>query len=205
MSRPKVLPDKIPCDKCGKLISRYNQTGMCTACWKIGRRRSVKSVDKQKKTCKLKYGNNPPGGFKKGQIGWNKGLHTGDGVDHRKHIPKGKLHGMYIDGRTSLRHKLLYMPEYKKWRIEVFKKDDYTCQKCNIRSAVGVIASLEAHHIKPVIKILREFNINTIDEARINKELWDINNGITLCKKCHNPLKIHHRKQDLKGRFERIV
>ena len=33
---------------------------------------------------------------------------------------------------------------------------------------------------------------NTLDDARDCKELWNIDNGIVLCKKCH--YKIHNRK-----------
>jgi len=177
---------------------------MCQSCWKIGRKRSIESVEKQNKTRILKYGDNIPGSFKKGQKSWNQGKHVGDGKDHRIHVPKGKTHGMYIDGRTSLRHKLLYMPEYKKWRKFIFERDKYTCQNCYAKSSKDNPIYLEAHHVKPVI-ILREHNINTIDRARTCKELWDTNNGITLCEKCHDPLKLHPIGRDNKGRLTRIL
>jgi len=57
-------------------------------------------------------------------------------------------------------------PEYKKWRTAVFRKDNWTCQKC---SQKGVY--LEAHH-------LIRFSKNQIKRL-------DLSNGITLCKKCH--------------------
>lgn len=44
---------------------------------------------------------------------------------------------------------------------------------------------MEVHHIVPLKNILKEFKINTIDEALLCNELWEINNGITLCRKCH--------------------
>lgn len=60
-------------------------------------------------------------------------------------------------------------PEYKEWRNQIFKNDNYTCQKCQ---KIG--CRLNAHHIESYAK---------------NKELrLDINNGITLCKKCHQNL-----------------
>lgn len=56
--------------------------------------------------------------------------------------------------------------EYTEWRKSTFDRDNYTCQKCNVRGG-----SLEAHHIKPF------------------KDFFDLRyeqtNGITLCKKCH--------------------
>ena len=57
-------------------------------------------------------------------------------------------------------------PEYKKWRSDVFTRDNWTCQTCGIR---GI--SLEAHHIK--------------GWARFPKFRYDINNGVTLCRECH--------------------
>lgn len=60
--------------------------------------------------------------------------------------------------------------DYKNWRTSVFEKDNYTCQRCNKKGG-----QLEAHHIKPW--------------ASFPKERFDVENGITLCKKCHK--KIH--------------
>jgi hypothetical protein len=63
--------------------------------------------------------------------------------------------------------------KYKNWRISVFLRDKYTCQKCNKKGGI-----LNAHHI--------------IEFAK-NKDLrFDINNGITLCKKCH--INLHSKK-----------
>jgi len=85
------------------------------------------------------------------------------------------------DGIIKL-HKLIRgMPEYKEWRLQVFGRDNFTCQECGIR---GVY--LEPHHIKAFSNIIKEYNMTTINDARINTELWNINNGITLCKECHS-------------------
>ena len=52
----------------------------------------------------------------------------------------------------------------------------------------GLITLLlqNAHHIKTRSSIVKKFNIKTIKQALKCSELWDINNGITLCKKCHS-------------------
>jgi hypothetical protein len=63
--------------------------------------------------------------------------------------------------------------ELKKWRIAVYKRDDYKCQKCG---QVG--GKLHAHHIK-------EF-------AKHPELALDVSNGITLCITCHE--KEHGRK-----------
>lgn len=69
-------------------------------------------------------------------------------------------------------------PEYRLWRDSVYKRDNYTCQHCG---QIG--GDLEAHHIESFAKH---------KEKRI-----DVNNGITLCKKCHKEL--HKRMRNEKG------
>ena len=44
---------------------------------------------------------------------------------------------------------------------------------------------LECHHIKPFSIILSDNNITSINDALKCNELFDINNGQTLCKECH--------------------
>ena len=81
--------------------------------------------------------------------------------------------------KSILRNRVMMMREYLKWRADVFKRDNYHCQNC------GEKGYLEAHHIIQFSKIIKEFNIKTVDEARNCEELWDIGNGITYCKECH--------------------
>ncbi len=74
---------------------------------------------------------------------------------------------------------------YEQWRKMVFKRDGYKCVNgCEDKY-------IEAHHIKTFDSILQEYGIDTLDEALGCKELWDTDNGVTLCKECH---KSHHRK-----------
>jgi len=61
--------------------------------------------------------------------------------------------------------------EYKEWRNAVFRRDDYTCQRCGSR---GV--KVNAHHIKPF--------------AYYHDLRTDVDNGITLCVACHKA--VHH-------------
>ena len=82
-----------------------------------------------------------------------------------------------------IRNKIRKSPEYSKWRLAVFERDKYTCKECG-RS--GVI--LEAHHIKPFSKILKENNVSSYIQGIDCKELWDVNNGITYCIPCHSKI-----------------
>ena len=61
--------------------------------------------------------------------------------------------------------------EYKEWRKQVFERDHYACATCRKPSN----GDIRAHHIVPV----------ETDKDKI----FDVNNGITLCKKCHRSIK----------------
>ena len=62
--------------------------------------------------------------------------------------------------------------KYINWRTSVFIRDNHTCQECNVRNK-----NINAHHIIPFAKLFYDKDETT---------MWDINNGITLCQKCHN-------------------
>jgi hypothetical protein len=98
-----------------------------------------------------------------------------------KGVPSKKNKGL-----TKINKLVRLMLDYDSWRLKVFERDNYTCQLCNLK---GVC--LNAHHKKRLSLIVKEHNIKTLFQARSCKELWDINNGITLCEKCH---KIIHKK-----------
>lgn len=70
---------------------------------------------------------------------------------------------------------------YKKWREFIFQRDNWTCQKCNKRGGL----TLHPHHKKSFNSMLEKNKIETIENALRCEELWDINNGITLCHTCH--------------------
>lgn len=58
------------------------------------------------------------------------------------------------------------LKEYKKWRLRVFERDNFTCVNCG---KVG--GYLEAHHIKSYTKH--------------PKLRFVVSNGVTLCRNCH--------------------
>ncbi len=103
----------------------------------------------------------------------------------RMYDVKGEKNPMWKGGKTKLSFAIKNTQKYKAWRNTVFERDNYTCQCCNRRSQKGDKVILECHHIKPFSIILNEYDIKTIDEALCCEELFDINNGQTLCKECH--------------------
>lgn len=70
--------------------------------------------------------------------------------------------------------------KYIEWRKAVYERDNYTCQDCFRKNLY-----LMAHHIIFLNDILKQNNIISLEQAENCKELWDLDNGITLCVKCH--------------------
>lgn len=57
--------------------------------------------------------------------------------------------------------------EYRDWRLAVYRRDDFTCQRCNERGG----RNLHAHHLK--------------GWTRFPALRFDLSNGLTLCNPCH--------------------
>jgi len=108
----------------------------------------------------------------------------------KNHNWKGGITSLVIKIRNSIKMKL--------WRLEIFERDDFTCQKCGLRGG-----KLNADHIKEFSIIFSENKIESLKDAMSCLELWDINNGQTLCRKCHNEktrsfLKVNWKNQHAK-------
>jgi 5-methylcytosine-specific restriction endonuclease McrA len=84
----------------------------------------------------------------------------------------GKNNPNWRGGITPINFKIRNSKKLKEWRLKVFKRDNWTCQECGKRSKKNHYLRIEAHHIKPFA---------SFPELR-----FKIDNGLTLCKKCHN-------------------
>jgi len=102
--------------------------------------------------------------------------------DNRKNKMMGKNHWNWKGGISKIDKLCRDMPEYKQWRSNIFTRDNWTCQTCGERDG----KYKTAHHIISFSKIIKQYNILNIKQARRCKELWDINNGVTLCEECHS-------------------
>lgn len=93
-------------------------------------------------------------------------------LGEKSHLWKGGVSTLYELIRTCYK--------YRQWRSDVYTRDNFICVTCNKRGY-----KLNADHIKSFSEIIREFDIKSLDEALDCEELWNINNGRTLCLDCH--------------------
>src|SRR3990167_834223 len=91
---------------------------------------------------------------------------------------QGEKHPAWEGGKSRETQRARAKMEYKRWRDTIFVRDNFTCWDCGKRSKKGERIEINAHHIKGFAE---------------NKESrYDLDNGITLCVKCHR--KIHFKK-----------
>lgn len=80
--------------------------------------------------------------------------------------------------------------KYQEWRQKIFIRDDFTCQDCKQEGG-----ELEAHHCnKSFAELIQEVkhNLSLLDlyeAVMIYTPFWEVDNGETLCKKCHDKTK----------------
>lgn len=126
----------------------------------------------------------PKSSFKKGYTPWNKGKkcpYVSERNRKMNLLRRPEDHGRYIDGRSKIDKIIRRMDLYINWRTNIFNRDKYTCQECGVNKCY-----LTVHHKVSFVSILRKHNITTTKEARLCDELWDEENGITLCENCHS-------------------
>ena|SRR3990167_5812111 len=104
---------------------------------------------------------------------------------------KGEKNNFWKGGISPLVKRIRMCFLSRQWRSDVFTRDDFTCQICNIRGR-----QLEAdHYPKRFANLFRESGIKTIEEALKYEEFWNINNGRTLCVQCHKKTETYGNKK----------
>ena len=175
------------CKECNNKISFFSKSGLCKSCVVKDKRHPLFGKYKE---LHHSYITRPK------CIDCGKELYRLDAVRCQKCAYKGERNPCYIDGRTPLIKMLRRTEEYKTWRTEVFKRDNYRCQEC-----FQLGGDLEVHHVKEFSNIFTEFlyqynQFSPIDDKETLLRLatkyipfWELNNGQTLCKNCHNKTK----------------
>ena len=174
------------CDMCGRVgYTKFRcYVKFCKSCCKIGIKHTKEQNELQSKRMSGK--NNPMYG-QTGEKSPFYGKHHSEETKRKmskssEGKPKSQAHCRHIKesrrdisgsnnpnwrgGATSKGILFRMSKIYKDWRSLVFKRDNYICQECGQWGG-----KLNVHHILPY-RDHSEFGLN-------------INNGITLCEKCH--------------------
>jgi hypothetical protein len=180
-----MLNMKPKCIDCGKIVNYYAKR--CRKCYGIYR-------------SKIQTGKDNPN-YKNGKpkcITCGAKASYGHKFCSRKCFglsERGNKHNNF-SGLTDLSIRIKNLLEYKEWRKSVFERDDYICQKCFVRGG-----HLDPHHIKYYYLLIQDFlkqysQFSPIDDketlvrlAVSYTPLWDVSNGKTLCRDCHNKTK----------------
>lgn len=91
----------------------------------------------------------------------------------------GEKSSNWQGGISKLKDLIRGLFQYRQWRSDIFTRDNFICQKCFKKGYI------EAHHIISLSVLIKKYNIKTIEDAINCQELWNINNGVTLCLDCH--------------------
>jgi 5-methylcytosine-specific restriction endonuclease McrA len=79
--------------------------------------------------------------------------------------------------------------QYLRWRIAILRRDNFRCQVCTASIKANKSDRLEVHHVKTFDDIFKENNITTVKGALACKEIWSLDNGISLCHGCHKDIE----------------
>lgn len=173
---------KATCDKCGKdrgYINKNDATLLCRACSRVEVHKNMDPSIKQKLSKQVSE-------QFQGSVPWNKGKTK---IYSKKLIDQWSKKHTVISADIEYRKRMscvkqnILIDEFKDFttteqereRIKIqsmglskqcFERDNYTCEKCNIRGS-----TLNAHHL------------NSFD--KFPEQRFDLDNLVTLCKTCH--------------------
>jgi hypothetical protein len=98
---------------------------------------------------------------------------------------RGENHYKWKGGVSNIQASIRRMTENRKWMDAVKERDGRKC-------ICGSTKNIEAHHIVYLCVLIEQHKIKSREDAYKYKDiLWDMKNGITLCRKCH--YAIHKR------------
>lgn len=169
-----------------------------------------------------------PWGFKNGHTPWHKGKHgvySKEQIENLRKVHRGNTYrlgaklseetkrkiGLKSLGRNKGKHFTKYgeshnllsaikqSSKYRSWRLEVYRKDGYSCKLCGSRDAI------RAHHVFPMkeiyLKFLEENIGKTFKElyllAMDYEHFWNVDYGMTVCDLCHGSIHGKGGKNDI--------
>lgn len=113
---------------------------------------------------------------------------THGGLRCRSCSQAGERNCAWEGGVTEINRTVRSSLRYKKWRKAVLLRDNQACRGCGI---TGV--DMDVDHVYPLSTLIKDHGIATLPEAYKTKEFWDVENGRTLCKLCHDQTETSQR------------
>lgn len=162
LKTPQHVKDKISSAIKGRVLSDTHKKNMSLV--RIGKKRNKFSLEARKNMSIARKGKK----------------HSEETKRKIGNAHKGEKSAMWKGGVTDIYTRVRASFEYRQWRSDVFTRDNFTCVFCATKKS-----PFNADHIKPFALIIKEYGIKNMDEARLCCELWNINNGRTLCVPCH--------------------
>jgi len=157
----------IKCDACGKKywvtksrLDLYNEHFCSTECRGIGEKNRSRTI-KICKACGKEYE------VVNSQAPYSKTCSRECDGMRKRLLYKGAGSPSWKGGLTDINLRIRGTAEYSDWRNAVFARDWYSCRCCGRKSDADIVA----HHLNGF--------------SHYPEQRTDIDNGITLCKKCH--------------------
>lgn len=114
-------------------------------------------------------------------------------TERKRSKHRGPVAYLWKGGTSCLYNRIRSLSENKQWRVAVYKKDKYKCVMCGQKSTKDGEFVLHADHIVPFVRIIFDNKITTTIEAIACNQLWDTDNGRTLCRECHRKTPTYGR------------
>lgn len=172
------------CQDCGELLS--HNTRRTKRCWTCYLKWRKEHPEHSKRNCDEKEKNRLRN-LRNGIPAWNKGMKGykpkwgKDVIEKLRVRMKGSNNPNWKGGLTKIACSIRTMPEFVSWQQKILIRDSFKCKYCGKRCDC-------IHHINYLNNIIKENRIINIDEARLCYELWDTENGISLCNECHKTI-----------------
>jgi hypothetical protein len=130
----------------------------------------IQSLEKIVKEEVLKKSDNNP---------WNVNFDFQDNDHHPANV-----NNLLAPPTPLLKLKIRNTTKYLNWCLSILKRDNFTCKICHTSVKENRCLRLEVHHAKTFDEICEENNLVTVEQALECKELWNVNNGLSICYRC---------------------